>query len=192
MCGSNWLGAVACTLGHRAANSQPSNPSSLPQPDGPSGARSLSQPAPMDSTSELSLAKTFRFTFRRNKKAKEHALDPKGPLGLTTLHTPYPEQTAVADIVFVHGLNGGSCSTWSKDNNPDCYWPQKWLPGEDGFSDVRIHAFGYPAGATRESVLNVRDMARSLLAAIRDSPSMNQSGQNLKVRMLVSDISLRC
>jgi hypothetical protein len=79
----------------------------------------------------------------------------------------------VADLVFVHGLNGGSFSTWSKGGDPDCYWPRQWLPCEDGFQDVRIHTFGYPAAATRESVLNIRDMAQSLLAALHDSPLMN-------------------
>jgi hypothetical protein len=83
----------------------------------------------------------------------------------------------VADVVFVHGLNGGSFSTWTKDSNPGCYWPQQWLPEEDGFEDVRIHSFGYPAAATRDSVLNVRDISRSLLAAVHDSPLMSKGEQ---------------
>ncbi len=139
---------------------------------------------PTGAAGKATLAQTLRSALARKKKGKENTIEPKGPLGLTTLHTPSPELTTVADVVFVHGLNGGSCSTWSKDNNHDCYWPHRWLPKEDGFADVRIHAFGYPAAATRESVLNVRDMARSLLAAVRDSPSMNQSGQEPKVRLL--------
>ncbi|KAL1836434.1 hypothetical protein VTJ49DRAFT_5155 [Mycothermus thermophilus] len=93
-------------------------------------------------------------------------------IGLIPLYAPGPEHPTVADVVFVHGLNGGSFSTWSKRGDPDCYWPQQWLPHEDGFQDVRIHAFGYPAAATRESVLNIRDMAQSLLTAIHDSPLM--------------------
>ncbi|KAL2124979.1 hypothetical protein VTJ04DRAFT_1344 [Mycothermus thermophilus] len=95
-------------------------------------------------------------------------------IGLIPLYTPNPEEhPTVADLVFVHGLNGGSFSTWSKGGDPDCYWPRQWLPCEDGFQDVRIHAFGYPAAATRESVLNIRDMAQSLLAALHDSPLLN-------------------
>jgi hypothetical protein len=42
---------------------------------------------------------------------------------------------------------------------------------------VRIHSFGYPAAATRDSVLNVRDISRSLLAAVHDSPLMNKGEQ---------------
>ncbi|KAK4251418.1 hypothetical protein C7999DRAFT_10844 [Corynascus novoguineensis] len=104
---------------------------------------------------------------------------PKGPLGLTTLYVPNPKNASVpeADIVFVHGLNGGSFSTWSKGNDPDYYWPQKWLPTEEGLTNVRIHAFGYPAGVTRQSILNIPDFARSLLAAVHDAPSMNQGKQ---------------
>ncbi|KAK4154986.1 hypothetical protein C8A00DRAFT_13901 [Chaetomidium leptoderma] len=114
-----------------------------------------------------------------NWRGKEDALEPKGPgpLGLTTLSAPIPEQPPVADIVFVHGLNGGSSSTWSKGNNPDCFWPRRWLPEEDGFRDVRIHTFGYPAAVDRGSVLNIRDIAQSLLAAVHDSPLMNQGRQ---------------
>lgn len=59
------------------------------------------------------------------RKGKENASEPKGPLGLSTLHVPDQGHTIVADLVFVHGLNGGSFSTWSKDHNPDCYWPRQ-------------------------------------------------------------------
>jgi len=94
---------------------------------------------------------------------------------LTTLHAPEVETTPpAADLVFVHGLNGGSHSTWSKGNDPEYFWPRRWLPEDDAFKDVRIHTFGYPAGVTKESVINVSDIARSLLAALKDSPVMNQ------------------
>lgn len=98
----------------------------------------------------------------------------KGPLGLTTLHDTGSGQTTIADIVFVHGLNGGSQSTWSKGNDETNFWPKTWLPMDDAFCDVRIHSFGYSSGLSRESILNVRDFASSLLAAIKDSPVMNR------------------
>ncbi|KAL8358944.1 hypothetical protein RB601_008177 [Gaeumannomyces tritici] len=100
----------------------------------------------------------------------------KGPLGLTTLHEP-PGGTAIADIVFVHGLNGGSQSTWSKGNVSSLYWPREWLPNDPAFEDVRIHAFGYPAGLGK-AILGVEDFARTLLAEVKDSPSINQNGGN--------------
>lgn len=98
----------------------------------------------------------------------------KGPLGLTTLHDTVSGQTAIADIIFVHGLNGGSQSTWSKGNDETNFWPKTWLPMDDAFCDVRVHSFGYSSGLSRESILNVRDFASSLLAAIKDSPVMNR------------------
>ncbi|KAK1829368.1 hypothetical protein QBC39DRAFT_311254 [Podospora conica] len=105
--------------------------------------------------------------------------DPKGPLGLTTLfEPPDPAVPVTADVVFVHGLNGGSQSTWSKDNRTSHFWPKEWLPLDDAFDGVRIHSFGYPSGLARESVLNVRDFASSLLAAVKDSPSMNKRTNN--------------
>ncbi|KAL2173394.1 uncharacterized protein P884DRAFT_211950, partial [Thermothelomyces heterothallicus CBS 202.75] len=121
-------------------------------------------------------SRSISFSRGRDKNVAEL---PKGPLGLTTLYVPDPENTPapVADIIFVHGLNGGSSSTWSKGNDPECYWPQKWLPTEEGFADVRIHTFGYPAAVTRQSILSIPDFARSLLVAIHDSPSMSQGRQ---------------
>ncbi|KAK4032547.1 hypothetical protein C8A01DRAFT_50681 [Parachaetomium inaequale] len=134
-----------------------------------------STPATARSTTWSFISRSFSLSSRGTEGVQEL----KGPLGLTTLYEPNPKQTRalVADVVFVHGLNGGSFSTWSKGNNPDCYWPQQWLPKEDGFGDVRIHAFGYPAAATRASVLNIGDISQTLLAAIHDLPSMRQGKQ---------------
>lgn len=101
--------------------------------------------------------------------------DTKGPLGLTTLYEPIIDDTTVfADVIFVHGLNGGSQSTWSKGNNSALFWPKEWLTTDDAFRDVRIHTFGYPALVKNQSALNIHDFARSLLAAIKDSPVINK------------------
>ncbi|KAK1765476.1 hypothetical protein QBC33DRAFT_544396 [Phialemonium atrogriseum] len=97
----------------------------------------------------------------------------KGPLGLTTLYDP-PGDSVVADLIFVHGLNGGSQSTWSKGNDPSLFWPQEWLPRDEAFRDVRIHTFGYASGVNRESILGLRDFAKSLLGAIKDCPAMDR------------------
>lgn len=123
-----------------------------------------------------SSAKSFlaRTLTRSGTNSSDGGTGSKGPLGITTLYDPGPDQTTVADIVFVHGLNGGSQSTWSKGNNPSLFWPQAWLPLDDGFQDARIHTFGYSSGIGNSSILNVRDFARSLLGAIKDSPMMNR------------------
>ena len=120
-------------------------------------------------------------TFRRRGSGRDDTNDDplpptareKGPLGLTTVHDPDPDQSVVADIVFVHGLNGGSQSTWCKGGKPCNFWPGEWLPSDEAFQDARIHSFGYPSALSRESILNVTDFARSLLAAVNDSPAIN-------------------
>lgn len=102
----------------------------------------------------------------------------KGPLGLTTVHDPGPHRAVVANIIFVHGLNGGSQSTWSEGNKPSNFWPKAWLSTDDVFhQDVRVHSFGYPSGLSRESILNVRDFAKSLLAAMKDSPVISRDDE---------------
>jgi hypothetical protein len=92
----------------------------------------------------------------------------KGPIGLTTLYSP-PDDIVV-DLIFVHGVNGGSQSTWTKNGDPSLFWPQEWLPKDQAFHDVRIHTFGYASAISQGSVLNIPDFARSLLYSIHDSP----------------------
>ncbi|KUI54142.1 Vegetative incompatibility protein HET-E-1 [Cytospora mali] len=116
---------------------------------------------------------------RRAQEPDDGSNDPKGPLGLTTVHDPGPDRVVVADIIFVHGLNGGSQSTWSKSNKPSHFWPKAWLSADNAFrEDVRIHSFGYSSGLGRESVLNIRDFAKSLLAAVEDSPVINRDDES--------------
>ncbi|KAH9909403.1 hypothetical protein F4778DRAFT_229652 [Xylariomycetidae sp. FL2044] len=107
---------------------------------------------------------------RKETKLSKGKDSPKGIYGLTTLHEP-PAGLPVADLIFVHGLNGGSHSTWTKGNESN-FWPSSWLPYDDAFTDVRIHTFGYHSSVSRESVLNIKDFSRSLLGAIYDSPSI--------------------
>lgn len=110
-------------------------------------------------------------------------VDKKGPLGLNILHEPLGP--AIADLIFVHGLGGGSLSTWTESQNgslnPELYWPQQWLPQENGFDDVRIHSFGYDSNWTKESTLNIHDFAKSLLVSIMDSPAILKRNSNVNL-----------
>lgn len=91
------------------------------------------------------LTRTFA---RSDDNSNFDSEDSKGPFGLNTLSEP-PEPV-VADLVFVHGLGGGSRSTWTKSLNPSLFWPEKWLPQDGGFKDVRIHTFGYNSNVGRQ------------------------------------------
>lgn len=126
------------------------------------------------SSSGTSSASFFsRSLIRRDARTEEDSEGPKGAIGLTTLYDPGPD--AVVDLIFVHGLNGGSQSTWTKNGDPSLFWLREWLPKDEAFRDVRIHTFGYASGLSRESVLNVPDFARSLLGSIHDCPNIQHT-----------------
>ena len=109
--------------------------------------------------------------------------DIKGPFGLNTLFNP--GDSAIADLVFVHGLGGGSRSTWTKSGDPALYWPKEWLPQDLDFQDVRIHSFGYNSNWGHESSLSVHDFSKSLLGSLQDCPVMPR---NISVRTTCSTI----
>lgn len=99
----------------------------------------------------------------------------RGPLGLRLLHSS-PEP--LIDLIFVHGLRGGSVKTWRKGNDPRNFWPQLWLPLEPGLRNANIHSFGYESdwASTKPSVLNVHDFGQSLLEEMRNSPNLRDNG----------------
>jgi hypothetical protein len=92
-----------------------------------------------------------------------------GPYGLTLLHEP-PEP--LIDLIFVHGLRGGSVKTWSKSDDEQYFWPQAWLPQEPDLQHARIHTFGYNSdwGERKESILNVHDFGKDLLGEMSTNP----------------------
>jgi hypothetical protein len=105
-----------------------------------------------------------------------HGRAPKhkgGPLGLTVLFEPEGELPS-ADIVFVHGLRGGSEHTWSFNDDPKLFWPQEWLPNEPTIRSARISTFGYDSdylAAGKKKGLSITDFARELLSSLRVSPA---------------------
>ena len=116
-------------------------------------------------------------TLMRRDGDGESAEDLRGRFGLNILHEP--SEASAADLVFVHGLGGGSRSTWTKEGGPSPYWPQEWLPKDSGFQDVRILSFGYNSNWDKESTLNIHDFAKSLLGCIQDHPLMPR-GSNVR------------
>ncbi|KAI1209723.1 WD40-repeat-containing domain protein [Annulohypoxylon truncatum] len=107
--------------------------------------------------------------------------EPHGALGLTTLHEPSPPTSTAVDIVFVHGLGGGSRKTWSYSADRYHYWPQAWLANDPAFADTRIHAYGYKSdwADRQQSILNIRDFAASLVGELKNNPSIRRSNTRI-------------
>jgi hypothetical protein len=93
----------------------------------------------------------------------------KGPLGLRTL---FSATDPLVNLVFVHGLRGGSIKTWRFGEDEQLFWPQYWLPGEPELEDTSIHSFGYDSdwGSVNPSILNVHDFGQSLYEELLTSP----------------------
>ncbi|KAI6351616.1 hypothetical protein MCOR25_009820 [Pyricularia grisea] len=114
------------------------------------------------------------FSRSNSNEKDDHVDDPKGPLGLTVLFTPEEPRF---DLIFVHGLGGGSRKTWSKTSQRDHFWPQEWLPKDPSFRHVRIQTFGYDSDYLKggDDFLNVHHFGKSFLAALSTSPCLLQS-----------------
>lgn len=89
------------------------------------------------------------------------------------MHAP---SEPLVDLIFVHGLGGGSRKTWSKTSDPYHYWPREWLPRDPAFQNVRIYSFGYAAdwSERKNSVLEINDFANSLLGELNGDPDMRR------------------
>jgi len=136
----------------------------------------------MDDLSHLDRSKSLSSSTGRSvlravtfRKSSDSSQVEKGALGLTTVSNL--PRDAVADVIFVHGLGGGSRKTWSKNEDPALFWPGQWLPQDPEFRDVRIHTFGYDSDWDKESILNIHDFAKSLLRWIKDCPAIPRDGQ---------------
>ncbi|KAL1880559.1 hypothetical protein VTK73DRAFT_5572 [Phialemonium thermophilum] len=107
--------------------------------------------------------------------------DLKGPLGLVTLYDPPSPLIATAELVFIHGLGGGSRKSWSYSSDPHHFWPQAWLPVDPAFRDVRVHSFGYAAdwGERRQSTLNIHDFGQMLLGSLRNHPTIRREATRI-------------
>lgn len=115
--------------------------------------------------------------------ASRSKTDNSDPLGLQVVHRPKGDHTA--DIIFVHGLGGGSHRTWSKNHDPELFWPEKFLPAEPYISEARISTFGYSSNfgsGSKKSRVSIPDFAKSLLAALKFSQD-EYMGRDDELRM---------
>lgn len=106
---------------------------------------------------------------RTNRDRDEEEEGIRGPEGLRLLR--YSSEPLI-DLIFVHGLRGGSVKTWRRGSDPRSFWPQFWLPMEPGFENVNIYSFGYDSdwASLKSSILNVHDFGQGLLEEMRDTP----------------------
>ncbi|KAF2745350.1 hypothetical protein M011DRAFT_145485 [Sporormia fimetaria CBS 119925] len=120
------------------------------------------RPKPQKATTSLSKASTVSHV--------SIGLD-EDHLGLSLLFSPAEPRI---DFIFVHGLGGGSKKTWCKTGATEDFWPQEWLPLEEGFAHARIHSFGYDSVWTKrvDTRLDIDDFGKSLLGEINISPSL--------------------
>ncbi|OJD27088.1 hypothetical protein ACJ73_01528 [Blastomyces percursus] len=107
-------------------------------------------------------------------KKKRSAAGEYGPEGLTTLWPlKYDSSKINLDVVAIHGLNGGSMSTWSRN---DKLWLRDFLPST--FPSARIMTFGYNANLFADCASGrITDFANNLiamLAAERQKPTEKQ------------------
>ena len=90
-------------------------------------------------------------------------------IGLTKLYEPEDAASAIADVVFVHGLTGGAHTTWlHRRGAQQVYWPSDLLPKD--CPNTRILTFGYDANVTQfwgpASSSRVNNHAESLLGSL--------------------------
>jgi hypothetical protein len=129
------------------------------------------------------IKRRFPATWAQKREDKDEEGGARGAVGLRLLHSS-PEP--LIDLVFVHGLRGGSTKTWRKGSDPRLFWPQYWLPVETGFQHVNIYSFGYESdwASTKSSILNVHDFGKSLFEEMRNSPSLRNNDNVRYLRFL--------
>lgn len=115
--------------------------------------------------------RTFRNRVTR-RNLSESDTNVFGPTGLTILRTPSSE--VFVEIVFVHGLRGGSRQAWSYSPDITHFWPQEWLPNHSAFDHARILSYGYNSDwmLRRENPMSIHDFGQALVEAIYNSPEL--------------------
>ncbi|EER44929.1 NACHT and WD40 domain-containing protein [Histoplasma capsulatum H143] len=108
--------------------------------------------------------------------------DWKGPIGLNLLHEP---ENPRVDLIFVHGLGGGSRKTWSLTKEMKHFWPKSWLPEDSAFENVRIYSFGYSSDwhKGKDSAMNIYDYGLSLLTAMELRPGFGADDAYMLARL---------
>ncbi|VUC20622.1 unnamed protein product [Clonostachys rosea] len=119
-----------------------------------------------------------RWGSRWTQKEVPDSQDSRGPLGLRLLAaSPEP----LIEVVFVHGLRGGSIKTWQKGSDHRLFWPQHWLPLETEFRNANIHSFGYESdwrSLQSSNILGLNDFGQALYQELKSSPTFRRNPEN--------------
>jgi hypothetical protein len=96
--------------------------------------------------------------------------------GLHLLMNPVEEADPIIDIVFIHGLSGGSLTTWAADRN-SCTdtspnWIRDFLP--QSVPSARVFTFGYERSLPTFWAL-ISNHAESLLSALTQERNFKAS-----------------
>ncbi|OTB13649.1 hypothetical protein K445DRAFT_162386 [Daldinia sp. EC12] len=128
---------------------------------------SISELVKEDQDALIGVAHPSQLARTTDSKAQPGNRSDAGPLGLTVVYTP--ENAHKADIVFIHGLGGTSRWTWSKDRDPELFWPAEFLPLEPDVRLARISTFGYNANFLKAGSIGVSvlDFAKDLLFSLK-------------------------
>lgn len=104
----------------------------------------------------------------------------KNEYGLVTLWEP-TSGPVIADFIFIHGLGGGSFTTWCKGNDTSTFWPKAWLPQDESFRGARFHTFGYNAdwATVMRNPLDVHAFGQSLIEEIANNPTMKNESTRI-------------
>ncbi|TVY14338.1 Vegetative incompatibility protein HET-E-1 [Lachnellula arida] len=129
-------------------------------------------------SADLSILERSLTRMRRRSSTSQTldiAHDSVGTYGLNLLYTP---PVPLLELIFVHGLRGGSRKTWSHSSDPFSYWPKEWLPRDPEFKNARIFSFGYNSdwGERKDSLLSLQDFGKYLLSEMMHSPDIKQQG----------------
>lgn len=114
---------------------------------------------------------TQRWAWGRRDRSDEES---RGWIGLQLLHA---SAQPLVDMIFVHGLRGGSIKTWRKGSEHHNFWPQFWLPLEPGFENVNIYTFGYDSDWAdfEPCILDVHAFGQNLLEQMRNCPYLRDN-----------------
>ncbi|KAI1322656.1 hypothetical protein F5Y16DRAFT_35563 [Xylariaceae sp. FL0255] len=128
---------------------------------------------PLSSVTSSSSEPSHSLSYPSSDVVRESADTDAGPLGLNVVYTP--DNSHKADIVFIHGLGGTSRWTWSKNRDPELFWPLTFLPLEPDLCLARILTFGYNASLRKSSSVatSVLDFAKDLLFDLKYAKDRN-------------------